>query len=1704
MICGHIGPRVVGGRAHVMGGLLHTRRFAARGFRLRTSGYSTSAVPLVTALALVLTTAPFLPAAVAAPEPACTPAEKTVVAAAAMAKRCGTKVEISPLRSETDQTFARPTGGYTTEQSVEPRWAKKPDGTWTPIDTTLRADANGVVTPVASALPVVFSGGGTGPVAVLREGDHELALTWPGGSLPKPTLSGPHATYAEVFPGVDLRFTASPQGFSQLLVVKTRQAASHPGLAEVKFGLSTKGVQATANGTGGLVAKDPAGKVVFESPVPVMWDSSPDMIPVSSKVPAQSKSTTEPMATTDPADNLRRVTMPVKVGGGELSVTPSAAMMTDPTTKFPVYIDPSWTGHIQDNAWTMVMGRSDLTNTSFWQNGAVLSDWDVRGGAGVGRVCDLSASDGACQSPQYLVRSFFRMDLEEMIGKVITGASFRLQQQWSWTCNATDNNARVWITYPIDSNTTWNNQPGFWEGDYTTAIADHRVDSRFGCQGTGDVEFDVSAIVKKAVNGSWPAVTLGMRAIDETTVNQWKRYNPTTPVLAIDYNTPPNVPDELTVDGKECATDANRPFTPTATPTLRARFSDDDAGDTMETRFEWSRVREDGTYAPIAETRELGGRANDAISETTLPSPTGLPFGVLDGSDAIIGAADWDGDGRSDVLSEDVNGYQYLFPGDATKLGARVLLGAGWNPYTIAGVADWDKDGKADVIARHDPTGQLYVYPGENKRGPSSQTRGLIGTGFGAYTFAGVADWDKDGKTDLIARDDNNGTLYLFPGENKRTASSQAKVSLGTGWGNRDMYGVIDRTGDGAPDVIAQINNDGKLWLYPGSGARSPYTGTPVRHQIGAGFSDATIFPSPDFNGGGATDLIAQLPDTNTWQLYPGVVGTGSGGVPQPIAGFGVAEGAYAFRATAGDGRLWSEPSDWCEFSVDLVAPDAPTVTAQTYKPAGCPTEGCGSLGVADTFTFASTSTDVVKYRWGFTDPPAMTVTAPTMGAAASVVWTPPSSGPKTLYVDAVDRAGLTKRTAYQFGVASPTNHSGRWLFGDVPETDSSTAGRDLTLVGVTPGLPGRTRGGQPAVGFNGTSSNTATTVKVLDTSRSFSVSAWVRLAGDTADRAVISQQGATTAAFRLGYQASQHKWTFSLAESDVSNAVQRQVFSDATAKAGVWTHLTGTYESSNREVRLYVDGVLQRETGSVGNGFDATGGLWIGRRLFNGAAVEPWQGDMEDVRVWGRALTAPETAALVDPMSVSRVGWWQFNEASGKTAYDASRYAHDLTLTLGPGASWGSGRDGTGLHLDGTGSAQSSESVLNTDQTFSVDVWARLSDQGAPRTIVVQRGPSGVDPFALKYDGAKWTAEMPNSSASPTMWWRAKSTANASVNTWTHLAVAYDASTRTLSLWVNDVLQSTVTGVVGWNHDGLLTVGSGSGGAYWLGDIDELTVFQGLLTAKPLSTSAPLGSSMSGDAKAEIISVDADGVVRAFLNTDGAYASGSQDIGSGWTAARTWFADLNADGRTEIIGMDADGTIRAFPNINGMNGFPFGAGVVVGKATSTDASRLRFADFDGDGRADRVSLDSDGRVRVYRNLYGINGSGQSSAFSAAPVIAKVTSLAPDKIRFADIDGDHRAEFITVNSDGIVWAYRNLSGLDYGMYDGYQEIGMGWTSDRTWFADIDGNGRAEIVTVHPDETVWSFPNVNGLNGFPFGDGVQIGSGWAEPARIFFS
>lgn len=421
------------------------------------------------------------------PKVDCVDVQPDAAKASAMLATCARPVEILSERTEYSQTFLNPDGSRTLEQGIEPVRVRK-GSSWAPVDTTLKP-ADGGYAPRASVLPMVFSAGGSGPFARLRDGDRELAMSWPE-RLPAPELDGSSLVYREVLPATDLRVTATALGFSEVLVVGTREAAQNPKLAELRFGLTTKNLEVVPAAGGGLTARDKAGEAIFAAPAPVMWDSSaeagqqdspaagakdaPDPTAQRKTEKAETEVAAEKPALA-PADPVHRAVMPLRVEGEQLTIVPDRKMLADDRTKFPVFIDPSWTGGIASNAWTSVWSKHKTS--SFWQNASALQGGSTSGSAGAGRTEDCNGC------ADYVVRSLFRMNTSTVRGKHILDAKFRIEQRHAWTCSP-KSNAKLWLTGAISSGTTWNNQPT-WDSSRTAQTAANRKrGAAHGCAGT--------------------------------------------------------------------------------------------------------------------------------------------------------------------------------------------------------------------------------------------------------------------------------------------------------------------------------------------------------------------------------------------------------------------------------------------------------------------------------------------------------------------------------------------------------------------------------------------------------------------------------------------------------------------------------------------------------------------------------------------------------------------------------------------------------------------------------------------------------------------------------------------------------------------------------------------------------------------------------------------------------------------------------------------------------------------------------------------------------------------------------------------------------------------------------------------------------------------------------------------------------------------
>ncbi|MEU8797132.1 LamG-like jellyroll fold domain-containing protein [Spirillospora sp. NPDC048819] len=151
-----------------------------------------------------------------------------------------------------------------------------------------------------------------------------------------------------------------------------------------------------------------------------------------------------------------------------------------------------------------------------------------------------------------------------------------------------------------------------------------------------------------------------------------------------------------------------------------------------------------------------------------------------------------------------------------------------------------------------------------------------------------------------------------------------------------------------------------------------------------------------------------------------------------------------------------------------------------------------------------------------------------------------------------------------------------------------------------------------------------ATNGPVVDSSQSFSVSAWVNPAsvGGPGSQTAVSQDGTSSSGFRLQYDGPADKWAFTM------QGAAGSAYSSAAPSAGTWTHLVGVFDSGTGAMMLYVDGTAEgTSTNAVPTA--ATGALAIGRGQLNGAAAELFDGAVSNVQVYNRALSAADISKL-------------------------------------------------------------------------------------------------------------------------------------------------------------------------------------------------------------------------------------------------------------------------------------------------------------------------------------------------------------------------------------------------------------------------------------------------------------------------------------------
>lgn len=158
----------------------------------------------------------------------------------------------------------------------------------------------------------------------------------------------------------------------------------------------------------------------------------------------------------------------------------------------------------------------------------------------------------------------------------------------------------------------------------------------------------------------------------------------------------------------------------------------------------------------------------------------------------------------------------------------------------------------------------------------------------------------------------------------------------------------------------------------------------------------------------------------------------------------------------------------------------------------------------------------------------------------------------------------------------------------------------------------------------------------------------------------------------------------------------------------------------------------------------------------------------------------------------------------------------------------------GNAVTLDGKDDyASVGAAHFNSERSYALTVWARVTDAARNQTVVAQDG-GFLSAFYLSYEasGGVWSARLATKDASDggLTQQRVASKQKASIGKWAHLAAVHDTVDNTVSLYVNGILQGSTAAPQAWYGDGALQIGRalyrGTYTDYLAGQVDDVRIF--------------------------------------------------------------------------------------------------------------------------------------------------------------------------------------------------------------------------------------------------------------------------------------
>ncbi len=769
-----------------------------------------------------------------------------------------------------------------------------------------------------------------------------------------------------------------------------------------------------------------------------------------------------------------------------------------------------------------------------------------------------------------------------------------------------------------------------------------------------------------------------------------------------------------------------------------------------------------------------------------------------------IAIGDVNGDGALDIVQgndywEDFYHWLdiYSSPGIVyTNTGQGGFVGSAFNPemYDTTSIAlgDLNGDDALDIVQGNRPywstTNEQWVGPASviNLNDGHSNFTASASFGWGKDTTSiALGDMNHDGALDIVQGNEGQpGVVYFNDGQGRFEKS----LSFGGSYMTRSVA-VGDLNGDGALDIV-QGNPWRQSLIYWNSGW-DPGQGQFERTTAFGGTYDTRSIAIGDVNNDGALDIVqGNYGSPSMIFLNDGLGGFGAG----VSVGGNDKTVSLALGDLNGDGALdivqGNEGQSYVYFNTRFrgagLTNNPPAVTAT--RPGG--TRDASFYSAPEIL-----SSGIIPISYTLADPEGDAV------GAVRAFYSLEGGGQWLPARDAISQP-LTR-------CVSSNGLVGDWGFEEgsgALAADTSGNGYDLALNGpvFSDTTPITLSYSAASLALNNNTASSSVPTPQIDALQDLTIALWIR--PDTLPATGIARfitLGNEKAVLRSDHNEIHFYMNIGgdLRHLRVAGSLQ----------PGVYQHLAGSYDSTSRTMRLYYNGV---EIASQSLAGLPDGHVGDGSGVILGAFEEGYQGLVDEVRIYNRALLPDEIRALV------------YNQdcAAAFPACDAARLNRSLRF------------DGVDDFV-----ALPDAAALHLADEMTIEAWVKLDDAGRDQKIVSKYvGSSG---FILGVINGQLYPEFAD-SAGVDYTFNAGEIGSIPSNEWTHLAVAWKTGDQIVAYINGQAVYSTPASAnpLAVNNESIL-IGAASWMDYYAGgQIDEVRLWSRALPAEEIAANLRLG----------------------------------------------------------------------------------------------------------------------------------------------------------------------------------------------------------------------------------------------------------------------